>query len=104
MWYVNNDDECIKHLTSFISKIPKGSRKRIIKMIYLYDLRVEKDFFSFERLFARLRKIFNLKLMDFTHTSGRNGYQFDLIQPTYSLDRNRNRKINKIFRDAKRAK
>ncbi len=84
----------------FINKLPNRSKKRLIKIMYLYDLRVNKDYIAFERLFTRLSIVFNFSFLSW----GGKEYKFDTFEPTYSLDQNRNRKINSIFRYAKTLK
>lgn len=88
--------ESKSNLTKFIKRIPKKSRNKLIKLIYLYDLKEEKNFWAYERLFNRLVTRFNFK---FTSWSDNESYQFQLIKPTFSIDRNRNRKINKLLRN-----
>jgi hypothetical protein len=85
--------DSIKNLTKFIKSIPKKRRNKIVNIIYLFELNEEKTFFTYERLFSRLRT-----RLDFTFLSYGKTYQFDLIKPTFSLSGNRNRKINKLFR------
>lgn len=98
MSYYHYDEVCIRNLTNFVKKIPKKARKKLIKMMFLYDLRKEKDIFAFEMLFSRLRQYFNLSLVTW---GCEKTYQFDKIKTTYTVDRNRNRKINRVFKFAK---
>lgn len=93
--FVRNGYNCVGDITKFIKVIPKRSKKKIIRMIYLYELREEKNFHSFERLFFRLRDRFNLKLAAW---SDNDSFQFELIKPTFTISGNRNRKINKILK------
>ncbi len=88
-------NDSVDHLTKFIRKIPKRSRNKLIKLIYLYELNDVKTFYTFERLFYRLRTRFNLKFSSWSHT---NLYQFELLKPTFLISSDRNRKINKLFR------
>lgn len=98
MSYYHYDEICIRNLANFIKKIPKKSRKKLIKMMYLYDLRQDKNFFSFEMLFSRLRQYFNLSLVTWGCEKTQ---QFDRIKTTYTITSNRNRNINRVFRYAK---
>lgn len=81
--------------TRFIKYLPTNSRKQLIKLIYLYELKDEKNFWSFERLFFRLVERFNFKFHGFGYETY---YQFDYIKPTFQLNKDRNKKINKIFK------
>jgi len=59
--------ETLINAEKFIKKIPKKSRKKLIKLLYLYNLKEEKNFITYERLFYRLRIGF-----DFQFSSWRN--------------------------------
>jgi hypothetical protein len=91
----------VQNLTNFIRKIPKNSRKRIIKMMFLYDLKKEKDIYAFDILLNRLKRYFGLSLLTWGNDKG---YQFDRIIPIFTITSNRNKKINCIFRYAKKLK
>jgi len=93
--FVRNGYDCIGDITKYIKAIPKRSKKKIIRMIYLYELKETKDFYSFERLFFRLRNRFDLRLSPWSSTDG---YQFELIKPTFTISRDRNRKINMLLK------
>ena len=71
---------------------------KLIKALYLYDIKEEKDFSSYERLFSRLSKRMGLS---FGKRWDNNEVSFDRIGPTYSVIGNRNRKLNKLFRNRK---
>lgn len=98
MTYSSDYPKTMNKLIRFIGKIPKKSRNKIIKALYLYDIKEEKDFFSYERLFSRLSKRMGLS---FGKRWDNNEISFDRIGPTYSVIGNRNRKLNKLFRNRK---
>jgi hypothetical protein len=98
MTYTSDYPKTMNKLISFIGKIPKKSRNKLIKALYLYDIKEEKDFSSYERLFSRLSKRMGLS---FGKRWDNNEISFDRIGPTYSLLGDRNRKLNKLFRNRK---
>lgn len=99
MSYYHYDEVCVRNMTNFIRRIPKNSRKRLVKMMYLYDLRTDKDIYAFDMLLLRLKKYFSLNLLTW---GCEKGYQFDRIKPTFTTTSNRNRRINCIFRYARK--
>ncbi len=88
-------DETITTLKKFIRKIPKKSRKKLIKLLYLYNLKEEKSFTTYERLFYRLRIGFDFQ---FTSWHCSEVYKWDMIKQTFPKPVNRNRKINRLLR------
>jgi hypothetical protein len=98
MSYTTDYPKTMAKLIRFIGKIPKKSRNKLIKALYLYDIREEKDFFSYERLFFRLS---NRMGLSFGTRWDNNEISFDRIGPTYSVIGDRNRKLNKLFRNRK---
>ena len=98
IWVWSRDYEIIfQKLIRFIGKIPKKSRNKLIKALYLYDIKEEKDFSTYERLYYRLSKRMGLS---FGRRWGTNDIiSFDRIGPTYSIIGDRNRKLNKLFRN-----
>ena len=98
MTYTSDYPKTMNKLISFIGKIPKKSRNKLIKALYLYDIKEEKDFSSYERLFSRLSKRMGLS---FGKRWDNNEISFDRIGPTYSVLGDRNRKLNKLFRNRK---
>ena len=88
-------DETIENLKKFIKKIPKKSRKKLIKLLYLYNLKEEKNFITYERFFHRLRIGFDFK---FNSWSCRELYKWDMIKQTFPPDVDRNMKINRLLR------
>jgi len=97
--YSTENSKVISKLIHFIGKIPKKSRNKLIKALYLYDIKEEKDFFSYERLFSRLSKRMGLAFARRWDTNSE--FYFDRIGPTYTINANRNRKLNKLFRNRK---
>jgi hypothetical protein len=98
MSYTTDYPKTMNKLIRFIGKIPKKSRNKLIKALYLYDIKEEKDFSSYERLFSRLSKRMGLS---FGKRWDNNEISFDRIGPTYSVLGDRNRKLNKLFRNRK---
>lgn len=98
MSYLHYDDICIRNLNNFIRRSSKNSKKKLIRMMYLYDLR-NKDFSTFDLLLARLKRYFNLNLL--TWSSRDSGYSFDGIKPIYTTSDNRNKSINSVIRYGK---
>jgi hypothetical protein len=94
--YSCEQQKVMNKIIRFIGKIPKKSRNKLIKALYLYDIKEEKDFFSYERLFYRLSKRMGLS---FGKRWDNNEISFDRIGPTYSVIGDRNRKLNKLFRN-----
>jgi len=90
-----NTPENIKNLTKFIKKIPKRSRKKLFKLLYLYNKSEEKNFVVYERLFSRLRTRFNL---EFSNWSFNNIFQWEKIIQTFPPEIDRNRKLNRLLR------
>lgn len=97
--YSSEYSKIIPKLIRFIKKIPKKSRNKLIKALYLYDIKEEKDFHSYERLFSRLSKRMGLSFGKRWITNEE--ISFDRIVPTYSVIGNRNRKLNKLLRNRK---
>jgi hypothetical protein len=97
--YTSERNKILEKVVRFIGKIPKKSRNKLIKALYLYDIKKEKDFHSYERLFYRLstRMGFAFAKRWITNESIR----FTKIGPTYSIVGDRNRKLNKLFRNRK---
>lgn len=88
-------DETKINLEKFIKKIPKKSRKKLIKLLYLYNLKEEKTFITYERLFHRLRIGFNFQFSSWRYTEL---YKWDMIKQTFPPDVDRNMKINRLLR------
>ncbi len=97
--YSSESHKVISKLIRFIGKIPKKSRNKLIKALYLHDIKEEKDFSSYERLFYRLSSRMGLAFAKRWITNEE--IRFDRIGPTYSILGNRNRKINKLLRNRK---
>lgn len=93
--FVRNGYDCVGDITKFIKVLPKRSKKKLIKMIYLYELKETKDFYSYERLFFRLRDRFDFKLSAWSDSDT---HQFELIKPTFTISGDRNRKINRLLK------
>jgi hypothetical protein len=80
------------YVIDFVGKLSSKSRKRLIKMMFLYDLK-EKSDESYILLYSRLRKVFNITLnLEWTD------YKFDYIKKLEGIESNRNSKINKILK------
>jgi hypothetical protein len=88
-------NETLDNLEKFIKKIPKKSRKKLIKLLYLYNLKEEKSFITYERLFHRLRIGFDFH---FSSWSCSELYKWDLLKQTFPIDVHRNMKINRLLR------
>ena len=97
--YSSERPKVLAKLIRFIGKIPEKSRKKLIKALYLHDKHAEKGFHAYERLYSRLSKRFGLSFVHRWTFSDEK--KFGRIGPTYTIDANRNRKINKLLRNRK---
>lgn len=97
--YSCEQQKVMNKIIRFIGKIPKKSRNKLIKALYLYDIKDEKDFWSYERLFYRLSTRMGFAFGKRWATS--DDIRFSRIGPTYSIVGDRNRKLNKLFRNRK---
>lgn len=95
--YSYDYERIFNKLIRFMGKIPKKSKNKLIKALYLYDIKEEKDFSTYERLFYRLSKRMGLSFG--RRWSTNDIISFDRIGPTYSIIGDRNRKLNKLFRN-----
>ncbi len=97
--YSSERPKVLAKLIRFVGKIPEKSRKKLIKALYLHDKYEEKGFHAYERLYSRLASRFGLCFVHrWTFSEEK---KFGRIGPTYTIDANRNRKINKLLRNRK---
>jgi len=98
--YSSEMHKVILKMERFIGKIPKKSRNKLIKALYLYDTKEEKDFSSYDRLFYRLSSRMGFAFSK-RWIGNAEDIRFSRIGPTYTISGNRNRKINKLLRNKK---
>ena len=91
-YYIN---EIIDNLEMFIEKLPKQTKKKLFKIVYIYQ-RMIKTETCYQKIFTKFSKIFNLTLK--SHSSK---YKFDGFEKTISVVEHRNRRINNLLRKRK---
>jgi len=92
-----NVDKYINTCLSFIKKIPKKSRNKLVKMIYYHETIPfeNRDFKEYAILYKRLKERFDI------HLQGRwnkKAITYDRLVQTYDDVENRNRKLNKLLK------
>lgn len=88
-------DEMIDNLETFIDKLPKQTKKRLFKVIYIYQ-NMDKNEKCFQRIFSKFSNLFNLTLK-----SHPKKFKFDGFEKTISTIEIRNRRINNLLRKRK---
>ena len=98
MYTINNNiDKYISTCRSFIKKIPKKSRNKLVKMLYLHETIPfeSRSFKEYAILYKRLKERFDIHLWErWTNQK----ITFDRLIQTYDDIDNRNRKLNKLLR------
>ena len=92
--YIHYKKEVIDNLEFFLDKLPKSRRKKLFKIVYIYQ-QMDKDEKCFQKIFTKFSKIFNLTLQSTSN------YKFDGFEKTISVIDNRNRRINNLLRKRK---
>jgi hypothetical protein len=97
-WQLSNSyyiNEIIDNLEMFIEKLPKQTKKKLFKIVYVYQKMIKTET-CYQKIFTKLSKIFNLTLK--SHSSK---YKFDGFEKTISVVEHRNRRINNLLRKRK---
>ena len=84
--------EVIDNLELFISKLPKQTKKKLFKIVYIYQ-KMDKNERCYQKIFSRFSKVLNLSLN--THNKK---FKFSGFEKTISTIENRNRRINNLLR------
>ncbi len=102
--YISNSGKEVEVLKSFIGSMSKGMRKRLFKIVWIWEsakvdkkMTAEEKRLAFEQLvkrcFSKLCKRFGLEL-----STWNTSYRFDGIDIEPNREEKRNRRINKILR------
>ena len=97
-WQLSNSyyiKEVIDNLELFIEKLPKQAKKKIFKIVYIYQ-KMDKNERCYQKIFSKFSNVLNLSL----NTLGKK-YKFDGFEKTISVVENRNRRINNLLRKRK---
>ena len=87
--------EVIDNLELFIEKLPKNAKKKIFKIVYIYQ-KIDKNERCYQKIFSKFSNVLNLSL----NILGKK-YKFDGFEKTISVVENRNRRINNLLRKRK---
>lgn len=87
--------EVIDNLELFIEKLPKQAKKKIFKIVYIYQ-KMDKNERCYQKIFSKFSKVLNLSLN--THNKK---FKFSGFEKTISTIENRNRRINNLLRKRK---
>ena len=87
--------EVIDNLELFIEKLPKNAKKKIFKIVYIYQ-KIDKNERCYQKIFSKFSNFLNLSL----NILGKK-YKFDGFEKTISVVENRNRRINNLLRKRK---
>ena len=87
--------EVIDNLELFIEKLPKQAKKKIFKIVYIYQ-KMDKNERCYQKIFTKFSNVLNLSL----NILGKK-YKFDGFEKTISVVENRNRRINNLLRKRK---
>jgi hypothetical protein len=97
-WQLSNSyyiNEIIDNLELFIEKLPKQAKKKIFKIVYIYQ-KMDKNERCYQQIFSKFSKVLNLSLN--THNKK---FKFSGFEKTISTIENRNRRINNLLRKRK---
>lgn len=97
-WQLSNSyyiKEVIDNLELFIEKLPKQAKKKIFKIVYIYQ-KMDKNERCYQKIFSKFSNLFNLSL----NTHGKK-YNFSGFEKTISTIEIRNRRINNLLRKRK---
>ena len=97
-WQLSNSyyiKEVIDNLELFIEKLPKQAKKKIFKIVYIYQ-KMDKNERCYQQIFSKFSKVLNLSLN--THNKK---FKFSGFEKTISTIENRNRRINNLLRKRK---
>lgn len=87
--------EVIDNLELFIEKLPKQVKKKIFKIVYIYQ-KIDKNERCYQKIFSKFSNVLNLSLN--IHSKK---YKFSGFEKTISTIENRNRRINNLLRKRK---
>lgn len=87
--------EVIDNLELFIEKLPKQAKKKIFKIVYIYQ-KMDKNERCYQKIFSKFSNVLNLSL----NTLGKK-FKFSGFEKTISTIENRNRRINNLLRKRK---
>ena len=97
-WQLSNSyyiNEIIDNLEMFIEKLPKQTKKKLFKIVYVYQKMVKNER-CYQKIFSKFSNVLNLSFN--IHSKK---FKFDGFEKTISTIENRNRRINNLLRKRK---